>query len=241
MRVRTILASILLAVATVSARAQVISSGSAAGFKAYDQTAPASWPPWLVYSKAGVLGISTNNATSNAVAVSTGGSLTLAVSTVVVNGTNMFLIPSGAVMFFTGTTCPAGWKDFASNFTGYPSTSKSFYPVIRGEPTYATGTFTTSGGITMAGLTNYENRPTGQHSHTANDSHVHLLYIDDTADGGGAGSGGNSSIMGSPRGADNYQYTGPETGEPSIDNSSGASGVAGTNAPYYQLLMCQKN
>jgi hypothetical protein len=205
----------------------------------YDQTAPASWPAWLLSSNNGVLGISTFNATSNAVSVSTAGYLTLAISTVIVNGAPMYMVPAGAMMFFTGTSCPKGWTDFASNFTGYPSTSLSFYPVIRGRPAFSTGTFTSSpysgtSGITQQGLQNFENRPTGQHAHSASFNHNHYLGGDDTGD---YGAGTNVEL--SPNNDNSTETT--YTDGPIVNNSSGASGVPGTNAPYYQLLLCQKN
>lgn len=72
-------------------------------------------------------------------------------------------IPAGAVMFFNLTSCPSGW----TNFT--PAQGR-----------YIVGTVATGGtlGSTVGtALTNTENRPVGQHSHTINDpGHSHTIY-----------------------------------------------------------------
>ncbi len=122
-------------------------------------------------------------------------------------------IPSGAVMFFNLSACPSGWTELTSARGRY----------IVGLP--AGGTLAATVGTA---LSNQENRPVGQHSHTINDpGHSH----DSTeAIGSGTDVGGGTK---SPFGYYNDGYTGI-----TINN---AGTVAGTNAPYIQLLACQKN
>jgi len=124
-------------------------------------------------------------------------------------------IPAGAVMFFDLSSCPSGWSELTS---------------ARGR--YLTGL--PSGG-TLAGtagtaLSNLENRAAGQHTHTVDDpghSHGNATAIIGPGDFGAGG--GFINI-----------YTAGGTGysELSLENSGS---VAGTNAPYIQLLTCQRN
>jgi len=125
---------------------------------------------------------------------------------------------SGAVMFFNLASCPSGWSELTAARGRY----------VVGRP---------SGG-TLAGtqgtqLSNLESRAVGQHLHPINDSgHTHSMEavadyarccfyngssIYDTLDGGSTGS----------------SYTG-------ITQTQN-TGSSGTNAPYIQLLICQKN
>ena len=153
------------------------------------------------------------------------------------------LVPSGAVMFFNLTTCPTGWSDLASAEGRY----------IVGLPSGGT-----LAGTAGTALTNLESRATGQHSHavdppntstTTAGSHTHTLRH----------SGENDENQGYPAGGFNAVWSTDRTGgapssgavnangdhSHSVDIgsfSSGTSGsVAGTNAPYIQLKVCQKN
>lgn len=125
--------------------------------------------------------------------------------------------PAGMVAFFNLASCPAGWTEF--------TTARGRY--IVGLP--LSGTLAGTAGTA---LTDLENRAVGQHNHTITDpGHSHtrpnLLTTgagkDYTATGGFATGtvGSNSSATGI-----------------TIDN---AGTVAGTNAPYIQLLACQKS
>jgi hypothetical protein len=137
------------------------------------------------------------------------------------------LIPAGAVMFFNLTTgCPNGW----SEMTG-----------ARGR--YLVGVQPDGGGVTRVGRTVgsaltdpesdgfLENREVGQHSHGVTDSgHSHFL-----SNVGDPGPGNNVARS-------NTHVEGRNTGSASSNIAINTTGsVAGTNAPYIQLLVCQKN
>jgi hypothetical protein len=125
------------------------------------------------------------------------------------------LIPSGAVMFFNLPSCPSGWSEL--------TTARGRYLV--GKP---------SGG-TLAGtqgtaLTDLENRAVGQHNHSITDpGHVHQYSSDNNMN---CGSGCS------------HLWTG--TGKSSSSSTTGITidnegSVSGTNAPYIQLCVCQKD
>jgi hypothetical protein len=133
-------------------------------------------------------------------------------------GTNTWpAIPTGAVMLFNLAACPNGWSELTA--------AKGRY--IVGLP---------SGGI-LAGtagtpLTNQENRAAGQHSHTVTDpGHAHSYT--------------NNAIFQNYCGGNfcQVQYGSAQTtGTSATGVSVDAFGtVPGTNAPYIQLLVCQKD
>lgn len=125
-------------------------------------------------------------------------------------------IPSGMVAPFAVSSCPTGWAE---------------YTAMRGR--YVVGLV--SGGALegTAGtvLTNQENRAVGQHSHTITDpGHTHTQSFFGT---------GPMSIYGSGIDFNNATISGGSAVTGISVNNSGS--VAGTNAPYIQLLMCKKN
>ncbi|MEK7480954.1 MAG: hypothetical protein AAB604_02525 [Patescibacteria group bacterium] len=132
------------------------------------------------------------------------------------------LIPSGFVGYFNLGVCPFGWSPLAS-----------------GDGRYIVGR--TSGGVGVTAgtaLSSGEDRPVGQHNHTITDpGHNH---------GGSTGSGGNSpggmAVQYSGGGTDiqgSHNHSIPTGGTNILVNNTGS--VAGTNAPYLQLLVCQKD
>ncbi|MCX7616024.1 MAG: hypothetical protein N2Z68_01385 [Patescibacteria group bacterium] len=128
------------------------------------------------------------------------------------------VVPSGMVLFFNLPSCPSGWTELTSARGRY----------IVGLP--AGGTLAATVGTA---LSNQENRPVGQHTHTVNDpGHDHYITHRPSIGLAGtdleSGSSFNFSI------GDSYVS---DTGV--ILNNAGT--VAGTNAPYIQLLVCQKN
>lgn len=126
-------------------------------------------------------------------------------------------VPSNAVMFFNATSCPSGWNALTSAEGRY----------IVGLP--SGGTLASTQG---SALSNLENRPVGQHSHSISDSgHLHAIYDNQT---------GNCNAVQSMnlRGCGNSTSNSfPKTTGISINNTGN---VVGTNAPYIQLLVCQK-
>ncbi|MCL4339430.1 hypothetical protein M1271_07135 [Patescibacteria group bacterium] len=133
-------------------------------------------------------------------------------------------IPSGMVAFFNLSSCPSGWTDLTASYGGR-------YVVANPSG----GTLAATVGTA---LSNTENRPTGQHTHSINDpGHSHLWY---------AGSGsGSSGCGGHPIYNYNYSCVGWQSGYIAGATTgitiNNAGSVAGTNAPYVQLLACQKN
>ncbi len=129
-------------------------------------------------------------------------------------------VPSGAVMHFNLAACPTGWTGLTA---------------ARGRYLVGLPSAGTLAGTAGTALTNLENRPVGQHAHTITDpGHAHSLtifasdqnYITKvrTYDGG-------------PTPLPNFS-TATATTSVTVD-STGT--VAGTNAPYIQFLVCQKN
>lgn len=149
-------------------------------------------------------------------------------------------VPSNAVMFFRRHTCPSGWAPFTLGRGRY----------IVGVP--AGGKLLGTEGVA---LTNLEDRPTGQQSISIHDPGPgqSLTGPGATAQAiphmvGQAGNSGNEygigSSYGTPLGpvlsagdADLQGRTAPAP----VDLSGTVGSVAGTNAPYLQLLACIKS
>lgn len=130
-------------------------------------------------------------------------------------------VPAGAIVYFNLSSCPAGWTNF-----------------VNGQGRYIVGL---NPGGTLAlqvgtALANGGNRPVGQHTHAVIDpGHVHSVPFDTemlanqgntiggTKQSGGTDSGNKNSAL---------AHTGI-----TIANSGT---VAGTNAPYVQMLACRK-
>ena len=115
--------------------------------------------------------------------------------------------PSGTVMLFKLSSCPAGWTELTE---------------ARGRYLVGLPSGGTLSGTVGTALANIENRPVGQHNHTA----AQANYVSGTPSG---------STPYGPLYTPTYGFT---TTSISISN---AGAVPGTNAPYIQLLVCQKN
>ena len=138
-------------------------------------------------------------------------------------------VPANAVIFIPATTCPTGYTE---------------YTTLRGR--YAVGLVAngTSAATVGTALTNTENRAVGQHTHTQN-AHNHGItdpghdhgIEESSSTSGGAGNGP------SPGTASDDLSTNDMTGI-TINNQTATNqntgSVSGTNAPYVQLLACQK-
>ena len=182
--------------------------------------------------------IKKKDASSNAITVGTTSSQTIDGSasyslvaiwkfvTVVSDGSNWLVtatnandLPSGIIAHFNSSSCPAGWTEFTSARGRY----------IVGLP--SGGTLAASIGTA---LSDQENRATGQHNHGITDpGHTHTmanLWFNQNS-GYNLANGGAYANIGSPS-------TSSNTTGISINN---AGSVAGTNAPYIQLLTCSKN
>ena len=128
-------------------------------------------------------------------------------------------VPSGAVTFFNLAACPSGWTALAG---------------AAGRYLVALPSGGTLAGTAGTPLTNLENREVGAHTHTKTDP-THQHTTNDLV------SPANSLGTGTAKqGAYNSGTTtsGLATISITIDNSGT---VFGTNAPYLQLLVCQKD
>ena|GEM_PF-2747885 len=123
-------------------------------------------------------------------------------------------IPSGMVSFFALTSCPSGWSELTA--------AQGRYMVGR-TATGSTGT------VIGTALTNTENRAVGQHNHSITDpghSHSGGVYAWAMLE-----YGSTIDIL-------LQTNTGASVTGISINNSGS---VAGTPAPYIQLLVCKKD
>jgi|tagenome__1003787_1003787.scaffolds.fasta_scaffold20180934_1 hypothetical protein len=129
--------------------------------------------------------------------------------------------PAGAVMFFDLAACPDGWSSFDA---------------ARGRYLVGLPSGGTAGAAVGTALSDQEDRPTGQHTHGVNDpGHIHAVgYDTEQLANTGNTIGGTRMQGGSNSGSENSDiaFTGI-----TIQN---AGLVAGTNAPYLQLLACRK-
>ena len=126
-------------------------------------------------------------------------------------------VPSGAVMFFNLASCPSGWTALSAAQGRY---------LVGLNPGNGLGT------VVGQALTNLENRPAGQHRHTTymfgtpgDITQGQVVY--------GTGAGLGSSFIFGNTGPVQIPYTLAPTPLPQE--------VPGTNAPYIQLLVCQKD
>jgi hypothetical protein len=138
-----------------------------------------------------------------------------------------FSIPAGAVMPFNRTTatgCPNGWTE---------------YTALRGAYTVGLVSGGTRATLVGTALTNQENRPAGSHNHAITDpghSHGSIPHF-------GLFGVGTSFVWSTWSGG--FQNSASATTGITINagggGTSGQTGVAGTNGPYIQLLMCKKS
>ena len=126
-------------------------------------------------------------------------------------------VPANAVIFIPATSCPAGYTE---------------YTTLRGRYAVGLPLNGTSAGTAGTALTNTENRAVGQHTHSLTDpGHDHDARI--------RGSSSNTTVAESASASASSNNTIVATATTGITLAS-AGGVAGTPAPYVQLLACQK-
>ncbi len=124
-------------------------------------------------------------------------------------------VPAGFVGFFNLSSCPTGWSELTA---------------ARGRYLVGLPSGGNLAGTKGTALSNLEDRSVGQHNHAVADpGHAH-----------GLGGGGAAGARAPWTGASDEDYGNVHTALTGITiNSSGA--VAGTNAPYLQFLVCEKD
>jgi hypothetical protein len=128
-------------------------------------------------------------------------------------------------MFFNLSSCPAGWT-----------------PVVAARGRYLVGlpSAGTLGGTDGTALSDVEDRPVGQHTHPSIPAHTHGASsdwgFDETAPSGTV----RRPLFGF-RVDDSGTPLGPVTAADGGTVIGDAGSVAGTNAPYLQLLVCEKS
>ncbi|MGH9870402.1 MAG: hypothetical protein ACREAA_19890 [Candidatus Polarisedimenticolia bacterium] len=125
-------------------------------------------------------------------------------------------VPAGAVTFVNLPACPPGWSLLAAG-QGHYVVGLSPGGTLLGTPM---GTYSP--------LTDRENRPVGGHTHTKNDPghrHGYEAAVPTSTSGGSSKAG--------------YQHRDTDLAVTGISVNS--TGPVGTNAPYVQLLLCQKD
>jgi hypothetical protein len=140
-------------------------------------------------------------------------------------------VPAGTVSFFNLAACPSGWTELTAAQGRY----------LVGLPSGGT-----LGGTTGTALTNGEDRPVGQHDHGVTDpGHVHRpVQSPDWGDPDSELGGGTPRIQ--VRFDSGLTLTTPVPDPLTKSSFTGvtvdnAGSVPGTNAPYMQLLVCQKS
>ena len=138
-------------------------------------------------------------------------------------------VPANAVLFMPATSCPTGYTE---------------YTTLRGRYVVGLVANGTSAATVGTALTNTENRAVGQHTHTQN---AHNHGITDTGhthtylEHGGTISPftETGTVWGNASGTTGSSTTGITINNRTATNQNAGS-VTGTNAPYVQLLACQK-
>lgn len=161
------------------------------------------------------------------------------------------VMPTGAIVYSTAGSCPGGYTEYTAGQGRY------VVSINGGSTTTTVGT----------ALTNTENRPVGTHNHTASESvsptagsHTHT-FNDATHTHTVLGEGSLAlthypsapyQVVGRRPGTTSHDVTGSGTGATVTSTAPSATGsqtatinnagsVTGTNAPYVQLIMCQKS
>lgn len=125
-------------------------------------------------------------------------------------------VPSGAIMYFNMTVCPAGWSPLAA------AQGRYLVGLVPGGTLLGTPV-----GVHSA-LFDRENRPVGAHTHGVTDPghrHGYEAAVPTSTNSGVSQAG--------------YQHRNTDLAVTGITIQS--TGTVGTNAPYVQLLVCQKN
>lgn len=129
-------------------------------------------------------------------------------------GDTITAMPANIIVFTTGGSCPSGFAEY--------TTARGRY--IVGLPASGTNLATVG-----TALSDQENRAVGQHTHIQ-DAHTHTTNVFPQTGGGAT----PSLSTGNAGGVE-------VTTDAATATNQNAGSVAGTNAPYVQLMACQKS
>lgn len=134
--------------------------------------------------------------------------------------------PAGAVGFFALASCPSGWAPYAEAQGRY----------VVGLP--ANGTL---GGTAGTALGDKEDRPVGKHTHAVIDpGHTHDIEVDPILNGGNVAAQRVTGTADTQTGFVQQMVEDKALTATTGITLADAGSVAGTNAPYVQLLACKK-
>lgn len=148
----------------------------------------------------------------------------------------ILVVATGLIAFTRAAACPSGWSE---------------YTTARGRSMVGLVAAGTNEGTAGTALTNTESRADGQHTHTVTES-AHSHTVTDPGHIHGSRVGAVNLQVGDPittpsfildfagvtSSATTSVTLGTQTANVTINN---AGSVAGTNAPYIQLLACARN
>lgn len=148
-------------------------------------------------------------------------------------------IPTGTIAFFNLGSCPSGWAEY-TGLRGRYAVGKLATGTLEGTSGTA---FTTDLEARAVGTHNHV-IPSLDHNHSITDpGHTHS-YVRATAVGGTAGGSGSifyNSDDAEVTGESDTGITGTGSDDPGGGNVNNTGTVAGTPAPYVQLLACRKS
>lgn len=128
------------------------------------------------------------------------------------------LVPTGSVVFTTTGACATGWTE---------------YTTARGRYIVGLVSAGTNGATVGTSLSNSEDRAVGQHTHIQ-DAHTHGQTR--------STSGGGATTDFSVENTRNTTYAASaSTTQSTVATNQNSGSVAGTNAPYVQLMACVKS
>jgi hypothetical protein len=128
------------------------------------------------------------------------------------------MVHTGTIAFFLNEKCPESWSPLPNDLSG------RHVVIVNGQKTI--------GAVVGHSLKDKENRPVGRHSHSYKDiTFAHINGWNSAPNGQPDGEGLNAA----------WKHNGPARRGTFTKNTATSGNFDGTNAPYVQLLACQKD